>query len=36
VRRVAPNVQAPKGPVNPEPYLDHGKFDGKKPEGASK
>ena len=30
VRRVAPNVQAPKGPVNPEPYLDHGKFDGKK------
>src|SRR5437868_4137636 len=23
VRRVAPNVQAPKGPVNPEPYLDH-------------
>jgi pilus assembly protein CpaC len=36
VRRVAPNVQAPKGPVNPEPYLDHGKFDGKKPEGGSK
>jgi pilus assembly protein CpaC len=30
VRRVAPTVQAPKGPVNPEPYLDHGKFDGKK------
>jgi pilus assembly protein CpaC len=36
VRRIAPNVQAPKGPVNPEPYLDHGKFDGKKPEGSSK
>src|ERR1700681_2177385 len=30
VRRVAPNVQAPKGPVNPEPYLDHDKFDSKK------
>src|SRR5258706_446219 len=30
VRRVAPNVQAPKGPANPEPYLDHGKFDSKK------
>jgi pilus assembly protein CpaC len=30
VRRVAPNVQAPKGPVNPEPYLDQGKFDSKK------
>jgi pilus assembly protein CpaC len=36
VRRVAPYVQAPKGPVNPEPYLDHGKFDDKKPEGSSK
>ena len=36
VRRVSPNVQAPKGPVNPEPYLDQGKFDGKKPEGGSK
>jgi pilus assembly protein CpaC len=30
VRRVAPTVQAPKGPVNPEPYLDQGKFDSKK------
>ena len=30
VRRVAPTVQAPKGPVNPEPYLDHDKFDTKK------
>jgi pilus assembly protein CpaC len=30
VRRVSPNVQSPKGPANPEPYLDQGKFDGKK------
>src|ERR1019366_7707161 len=30
VRRVSPSTQAPKGPVNPEPYLDQGKFDGKK------
>src|SRR5437016_5631826 len=30
VRRVAPNVRAPKGPANPEPYLDQGKFDSKK------
>jgi pilus assembly protein CpaC len=36
VRRVAPSTQAPKGPVNPEPYLDQGKFDAKKPGGSSK
>jgi pilus assembly protein CpaC len=36
VRRVSPEVQAPKGPPNPEPYLDHNKFDGKKPGGTSK
>jgi pilus assembly protein CpaC len=30
VRRVAASVQAPKGPTNPEPYLDKDKFDGKK------
>jgi pilus assembly protein CpaC len=30
VRRVAPSVQAPKGPMNPEPYLDQRQFDGKK------
>jgi pilus assembly protein CpaC len=30
VRRVAPSVQAPKGPGNPVPYLDQDKFDGKK------
>jgi len=36
VRRVSPNVQAPKLPVNPVPYLDHGKFDGKKPADSGK
>ncbi|MFZ0797974.1 MAG: type II and III secretion system protein family protein, partial [Terriglobales bacterium] len=36
VRRVAPGVQSPNGPVSPEPYLDKGKFDGKKPAGSSK
>jgi pilus assembly protein CpaC len=30
VRRISPSVQAPKGPVNPEPYLDQQKFDAKK------
>jgi pilus assembly protein CpaC len=30
VRRVAASIQAPKGPTNPEPYLDKDKFDGKK------
>ncbi len=35
-RRIAPNAQAPAGPVNPEPMLDKGKFDAKKPEGGSK
>jgi pilus assembly protein CpaC len=34
VHRVSPSVQAPTGPVNPVPYLDKGKFDGKKPEGG--
>jgi pilus assembly protein CpaC len=34
VRRVSPNVQSPKGPTNPEPYLDQGKFDAKKPQGG--
>jgi pilus assembly protein CpaC len=27
VHRVAPSVQAPKGPLNPLPFLDQGKFD---------
>jgi pilus assembly protein CpaC len=31
VRRVTPNVQSPKGPAMPEPNLDQGKFDAKKP-----
>ena len=30
VRRISPGVQTPSGPTNPEPYLDKGKFDGKK------
>ena len=32
VRRVSPSAQAPAGPANPEPFLDNGKFDNKKPE----
>jgi len=32
VHRVSPTTQSPKGPANPEPYLDQGKFDGKKPQ----
>ncbi len=36
VHRIAPSVQPPKGPVMPVPNLDQGKFDGKKPEAASK
>jgi len=31
VRRVSPSTQAPAGPANPEPFLDNGKFDNKKP-----
>ena len=34
VHRIAPSVEAPKGPTNPSPYLDKNKFDGKKPGGA--
>jgi pilus assembly protein CpaC len=33
-RRVSPNTQPPPAPVTPEPVLDKGKFDGKKPEGS--
>jgi len=33
-RRITPNAQAPAGPVNPEPMLDKGKFDARKPEGS--
>jgi pilus assembly protein CpaC len=36
VHRVAPSVQAPKGPMNPEPYLDPAKFDNKKAAGSGK
>lgn len=32
VRRISPTTQAPKGPANPVPYLDQGKFDAKKPQ----
>jgi pilus assembly protein CpaC len=32
VRRVSPSVQAPAGPANPEPFIDNGRFDNKKPE----
>jgi pilus assembly protein CpaC len=32
-RRVSPDQQAPKGPANPEPFMDKSKFDAKKPEG---
>jgi pilus assembly protein CpaC len=31
-RRISPTTQSPKGPVNPVPYLDQGKFDAKKPQ----
>jgi len=30
VHRVSPSVESPKGPAMPVPYLDKGKFDGKK------
>jgi len=29
-RRVSPNTEAPKGPSNPQPFLDQKQFDGKK------
>ena len=35
VHRVSPSTQSPKGPENPEPYLDQHKFDGKKAETLS-
>lgn len=35
VRRVSPSTEAPKGPANPEPFMDHDKFDGKKPSGSA-
>jgi len=35
-RRVTPTDNAPKGPANPQPYMDQKKFDGKKPSGSEK
>ena len=34
VHRVAPSAQAPKGPENPIPFLDQGKFDGNQKPGS--
>ncbi len=31
-RRISPTTQSPKGPANPVPFLDQGKFDAKKPQ----
>jgi pilus assembly protein CpaC len=31
VHRVSPSTGAPPGPTNPQPFIDTGKFDGKKP-----
>jgi pilus assembly protein CpaC len=36
VHRIAPSTKAPSGPVDPQPFLDKDKFDGKKPSGSSK
>jgi pilus assembly protein CpaC len=33
VRKVSPNVQAPKGPPDPQPFLNNDTFDGKKTSG---
>lgn len=33
VHRVAPSAQAPKAPTTPEPFMDRGKFDAKRPGG---
>ena len=33
VHRVSPNTESPPGPKNPQPFIDNGKFDGKKPSG---
>ena len=36
VKRVAPSNEAPTGPTMPKPFLNPGKFDGRKPSGAEK
>jgi pilus assembly protein CpaC len=33
VHRISPNTENPPGPANPQPFIDNGKFDGKKPSG---
>jgi pilus assembly protein CpaC len=33
VHRVSPSTGVPPGPTNPQPFIDTGKFDGKKPSG---
>jgi pilus assembly protein CpaC len=34
VHRISPSTEKPKGPKNPEPFLDQGQFDAKKPGGG--
>jgi len=36
VHRISPTTEAPAGPSNPQPFLEPGKFDGKKPSGGQK
>jgi Flp pilus assembly secretin CpaC len=36
VHRIFPNAKAPETPKYPQPFMDKGKFDGKRPEGGSK
>jgi pilus assembly protein CpaC len=36
VHRISPSNQPPAGPVDPQPFLEKDKFDGKKPSGGSK
>lgn len=36
VKRVSPSNEAPAGPTMPKPFLNPGKFDGRKPSGAEK
>jgi pilus assembly protein CpaC len=36
VKRVSPSNEAPTGPTMPKPFLNQGKFDGRKPSGAEK
>jgi hypothetical protein len=36
VHRIAPSTETPKGPADPQPFLDKEKFDGKKPSGSGK